>query len=861
MRIPVSWLVQHLVEPPEDITPEQLAEAFVRIGLEVESVDTLGPVSGPLVIGRVVEIEELTEFKKPIRFCRVEVGRLGGPSADASDGEQAEDADRPFEGDPNPVVREATGEPDIRGIVCGARNFVEGDLVVVALPGAVLPGDFVISARKTYGRVSDGMICSAKELNLGEDHSGILVLPSGTAAPGADAAKHLELNDSVIELAITPDRGYCFSVRGLAREIACALDLSFRDPAVLELHESDGDAWPVRIEDENACSRFVFRRVTSVDPTAPTPWWLRRRLMLSGIRSISLTVDLTNYIMLEVGQPLHAYDAAKVRGTVVVRKAAAGEKLETLDGQTRTLDPDDIVICDDTGPIGLAGVMGGAKTEIGAKSTDVLIEAASFDSATVGRMVRRHKLPSEAAKRFERVVDPALPAVAAERTAKALAHYAEGSLHRGLTDVGHPQVPAPVTMPLALPDEVAGVRYERGVTARRLQQIGCRVEVGTTTEGTAVVKATPPTWRSDLVQPADLVEEVLRLEGYHTIPSVLPSAPAGRGLTDAQRRRRAVSRAIASAGYVEVLPFPFAGRADWDALNLPADDPRRRTMRLANPLEADRGELVTTLLPGLLDAVVRNVARGHRDVALFHIGQVVRPDEQLAPMPEVSVTQRPSEAQVAALLAALPAQPVHVAAVLAGRRELSGWWGPGRVADWSDAVSLALLVGETAGVELQVSSDDLAPWHPGRCARFTVGGEVVGHAGELHPKVVEALGLPKRACALELNLDALPLTDPRPSPRISAYPPVLLDLALVVDAAVPAADVTEAVRSGAGELIEDVRLFDVYRGEQVGEGRQSLAFSLRFRAVDRTLTVEEATAGRDAAVAAAADRVGAELRS
>jgi phenylalanyl-tRNA synthetase beta chain len=830
VRIPVSWLAEHL-ELPEETTAETLAEAFIRIGLEVEEVTHLTQVRGPLVAGRVVEIEELTEFKKPIRYCRVEVGET------------------------------ESGEQRVQGIICGAGNFQEGDLVVVALPGTVLPGDFEITSRKTYGKISEGMICSAKELGIGEDHAGILVLPPGSADPGDDAVALVGLDDAIIELAITPDRGYCFSVRGLARELSNALELPFGDPGTRPVPADDRPSRQVELRDPSACQRFVLRRVTGVDPTAPSPWWMRRRLGLAGIRSISLAVDITNYVMLELGQPLHAFDTAKVTGDLVVRRAEAGEKLTTLDGLGRELDPDDIVIADETGPVSLAGVMGGESTEISHNTHDVLLEAANWDPASIARTIRRHKLPSEAGKRFERSVDPAIAAVATELAAQLLVRYGEGTIAPGRTDVGDPKQPAPVTMPLALPDRIAGVSYERGVTARRLGQIGCRVEVSTSEKGVGLVTATPPTWRPDLTQPFDLVEEVLRLEGYHTIPSVLPAAPPGRGLTDVQRRKRAVSRALAGEGYVEVLPFPFVGAATFDAFGLAEDDVRRRTMSVLNALESERALLTTTLLSGLAETMQRNVHRGQRDLALFHIGQVVQPAENQPPVPAVGVAGRPSDEEIAALHASLPAQPTHVAVLLGGQREQAGWWGKGREVSWADAVQAARVVAATAGVELTVSAGELAPWHPGRCAQLKVGNTVVGHAGELHPKVVEALGLPKRTAAMELDLDALPLTDRRPAPQISPYPPVLMDVALVVDEGVAAADLVDAVRTGGGELLEDVRLFDVYAGEQLGEGKKSLALALRFRAPDRTLKQEEATEARDAAVRAATDRLGASLRA
>jgi phenylalanyl-tRNA synthetase beta chain len=837
VRVPVSWLTEHL-ETDERFTAEQLADAFVRVGIEVEEVTSLSDVTGPLVVGRVAEIEELTEFKKPIRYCMVEVA----------------------EPDDGPDLTEA-GEPRMRGIVCGASNFVEGDLVIVALPGAVLPGGFAITARKTYGRVSDGMICSARELGLGDDHHGILVLPSGDAGAGDDAVELLGLDESVIELSITPDRGYAFSVRGLTRELACALDVQYRDPAAIDVPVAEGAAFPVEIEDTEGCRRFVARRVTGVDPTSPTPWWVRRRLLLAGIRSISLAVDVTNYVMLETGQPMHAFDTPSLKNRITVRRATAGEKLTTLDDVERTLDSDDIVVCDETGPVSLAGVMGGASTEVRSDSTDILLEAAIWDPASIARAVRRHKLPSEASKRFERCVDPLLPPAALERAARLLRDDGDGSIQPGRSDEGTTRPLPTVTMAIGLPDRVAGVPYARGVTVRRLNQIGCGTEVGSTDEGTPIVTAQPPSWRPDLAEPADLVEEVLRLEGYDTIPSQLPPAPPGTGTTAAQRRRRTVARALAEAGYIEVLPFPFVSPAMWDSLGLPPEDSRRRTVSLLNPLESDRSELSTTLLPSMLDVLVRNVSRGTRDIGLFHIGQVVLPKAQQAPVPEVGAAGRPSDAELASLHAALPQQPTHVGVVLAGNRQRAGWWGPGEPATWADAVRAAQIVAEAANVTLTVRSGNLAPWHPGRCAQLLVGDLPVGYAGELHPKVVDRLGLPKRTCAMEIKLDALPLTERRPAPAPSPYPPVLLDVALVVDASVPAAEVADALRGGGGDLLEDLSLFDVFTGEQVGEGKRSLAYALRFRAPDRTLTVEEATAARDSAVAVAGERFGATLRA
>jgi phenylalanyl-tRNA synthetase beta chain len=827
MRVPYSWLreVVSAGAPGWDVKPADLEQALIRIGHEVEEVITLGPVDGPLTVGRVASIEELTEFKKPIRACTVDVG-----------------------------------EQKPREIVCGATNFAVGDLVVVALPGTTLPGGFNIAARKTYGHTSDGMICSTAELGLAADHSGILVLPPETAEPGASGAQVLGLDDVVFDLAITPDRGYCMSVRGLAREIACAYDLDFEDPADVPALPREGEAWPLTVQPETGVRRFALRPVTGIDPTAVSPWWLQRRLLLSGIRAISPAVDATNYVMLELGHPMHAHDLNRITGGLAVRFAADGETVETLDDVERRLNPADVLIVDDVATAAIGGVMGSGSTEMRDDSTDVLLEAAVWDPAAVSRTARRLRLPSEAARRYEREVDPAISVAALDRCAALLADIAGGEVSAKLTDWrGDPprddwSLP-PIRFAADLPDRVAGVSYRPGTTARRLTQIGATVS-----DAVDSLTVTPPSWRPDLLQPADLVEEVLRLEGLDVIPSVLPSAPAGRGLSATQRRRRAIGKSLALSGYVEILPTPFLPAGVFDAWGLPADDARRNTTQVLNPLEADRPRLATTLLPGLLEALARNVSRGIVDVALFAVAQVVQPTEQTKAVELIPVNRRPTDDEIAGLDASLPRQPQHVAVVLTGLREPRGPWGEGRRSEAADAFEAVRIIIRASGIDVTLRAAQHLPWHPGRCAEVLVGETVVGHAGQLHPAVIERSGLPKGACAVELNLDAIPIVDAFPAPRVSPFPAVFQDVSLVVDDDVPAQTVEDAVRDGAGELLEDVRLFDVYTGPQVGENRKSLTFALRFRAADRTLTEDEASAARDAAVQRAAEQVGAVLR-
>ncbi|MFA1550462.1 phenylalanine--tRNA ligase subunit beta [Actinomadura chokoriensis] len=833
MRAPLSWLREY-AELPAGVTGRALAAELIAAGLEVETVEQAGAdITGPLVVGEVLAIEELTGFKKPIRHCRVDVGDANG-----------------------------TGAP--QSIVCGATNFAVGDRVVVILPGGVLPGGFEIGARKTYGRMSEGMICSASELGVGDDHGGILVLPPGTPV-GADAIELLGLRDDVLDIAVTPDRGYALSIRGLAREAATAYGVPFKDPADVELPEGTasgrarpvegGEAYPASIGDPTACDRFVLREVRGFDPDAKTPIWMQVRLHRAGMRPVSLAVDITNYLMLELGQPLHAFDRGKLTGPIVVRRAAPGEKLETLDHVKRTLDPEDILITDESGPISMAGTMGGLATEIDERSADMVVEAAHFDAMGTARMSRRHRLHSEASHRFERGVDRELPLYASYRAVRMLAELGGAEIVPGVTHAEAPAPPVTVTMPAGHPDKVAGVAYGRDAVVRRLEQVGCAVT------GEDVLTVTPPSWRPDLTDPNDLAEEVIRLEGYEDIPARAPRPSAGKGLTTGQRLRRRVGRALAGAGYVEALAFPFLAEKDLDGLQLPADDARRRALRLANPMSEQEPLLRTTLLPGLLKVLALNAGRGFGDVALFELGVVFRPRPD-APerAPRLAVDRGPTSEEIASLEEALPDQPHRVAVVLSGEREPSGWWGEGRPALWADAIEAGRTVAREAGVELTVKADQHAPWHPGRCAALYAGDTLVGHAGELHPRVTKAYGLPARTCAMELELRRLGEPVSVRAPHVSSYPVATQDVALVVDSAVPAAEVESALRDGAGDLLEAIRLFDVYTGEQVGEGRKSLAYSLRFRAPDRTLTAEEASQARDAAVAAASDRAGAVLR-
>lgn len=838
MLISQNWLTSLIrsANPGWGVGAPELDAGFVRVGFETEGYSALPEITGPLVLGRVAAIEELAGFKKPIRYCQVDVGAANG-----------------------------TGEP--QNIICGARNFREGSLVVVSLPGTVLPGGFEISARKTYGKVSEGMICSAAELGLTDkQNAGILTLPEGVGEPGEDARPVLGLADTVFDVNITPDRGYALSARGLSREICSAFNLTFadvaEDPAVAG-HDVSAvpaptgqEVLPVTVEPATKAARFGLRRVTGVDPAAESPYWLQRELMLCGARPVNTPTDVTNYVMFLLGQPMHAFDGEQISGGLTVRCAQEGEALTTLDDVSRTLYDGDVVICDDAGIQSLAGVMGGSSSEISETTTDVVFEAACWDPITTARTSRRHKLSSEASRRFERGVDPALVDAALDLACALLQEIAGGTISAERTLVRETPAMPTITMAAGFPGEVAGVDYPAETVVRRLEEVGCRVAEA----GQGSLSVTPPTWRSDLTMPVELVEEVLRLEGLEDIPSILPKPTGGRGLSPAQRRRRAVGHALAYGGYTEIIPTPFMAAEVLDTWQLAADDPRRRTVSVRNPLEPDHAVLATTLLPAMLEALGRNVARGQADVSLYGVQQVSFSRGGLSPMPDVSA--RPSEAEIAELAESLPEQPLHVAVVGTGVTVPAGPWGEARAYTYEDAVEAAHVVARTCGVDLRVETGAELPWHPGRCAALVVDGRTVGHAGELHPQVLQRMKLPLRTCAMELDLSAVPLVDSLPAPVLSSFPALRQDVALVVSEDVEAARVAEVLAANAGDLLEGVSLFDVYRNEaQLGAGRKSLAFGLVFRAPDRTLTDAEVNEVREATTSAAAEAFGAEVRA
>ena len=865
--IDIDWLKDH-VEVPEGLTYEQLAKDLVKVGLEEEEIHS-SQVTGPIVVGYVVDATpEPQKNGKIINWCHVDCG------------------DEWNETDEN-------GNKVPRGIICGAPNMAAGEKVVVTLPGAVLPGDFKIEPRKTYGHISNGMCASERELGLGDSHDGIILLrnygftPAEYEAlkPGDDAMHLLHLDQPLLEINITPDRGYAFSYRGVAREYHHSTGAAYTDPAV-ELNEKAPDVSgdpnvasdiEVSIEDSNpihgvlGCDRYYARAVRGFNPNAHTPNWMRRRLVRAGMRSISLAVDVTNYVMLDLGQPMHAYDMDKIESPIVVRRAHEGEHLTTLDGKDHELSTEDLLITDSPNGergsriLGLAGVMGGLYGEVTAETKNILLEAAHFDQVTIARSARRHKIPSEASRRFERGVDSQLQPAAAQMAAELLSRYGNGEPSDHPTDVNNVVFRRPIHFKASEVSRVAGLDLDVNRISDILTDIGCRVAGG----GNGEFSVTAPSWRPDLNEACDLVEEVARLVGYDEIPVTVPAAPVSGavGLTAEQRHRREIANELAEYGMVETLTYPFVGDEDFKAFSYDPETIKPISVEITNPLAGNRPYLRREILPTLAGTVQLNLRRGLENIALYEIGHVYLWDPNAPAIPALPGGIKPTDEQLAALDAGLPDQPLHVAGILTGLAENSGWLGSKRAVDWSDAVEAVRRISDRLGADIQFDQpavDDVpVQWHPGRAARVMAGTTFVGFVGELHPHVNEALGLPAHSAAFELNLDALFATlDGKPvqAKPISTFPPVKQDLAFTVPSSVSAAQLETVIRQAAGDTLESIELFDVFTGDQIGEGLKSLAFAVVFRAPDRTLTAEDSEVIRKAIVDKAGE-LGAQLRA
>jgi phenylalanyl-tRNA synthetase beta chain len=817
MRAPLSW-IKEFVDIPASVTAEQISDGLIRVGFEVEEIIHQGAdLTGPLKFAKVLSIEEITEFKKPIRYVGIDCG-----------------------------------EGQTRFVICGATNFVVGDLIVAALPGAVLPGDFKIGARETYGKTSNGMICSGRELGISDDHAGIMVFAEGEVTIGGDAIEALQINDVIFDVAVNPDRGYALSIRGIAREVAGSLGLKFTDPVdalrTLKFAET-GKGVTAKIGEKRSASVFYLRTLSNFDPKATTPIWMRRRIEKMGMRSISLVVDVTNYVMLELGQPLHAFDKSKIKGGLTIKLAGKAQKFKTLDGVERTLDPNDLMVCDDEQPLALAGTMGGLSSEISETTTDIALEAVHFCEVCIAKNSRRHKLSSEASRRLERSVDPSLAEFASARFVQLLTAHSSAQHVATVVD-GEPIYAPLVTIDPAYVSKTLGFEIPAKKVAEVLRVIGCDVDEKSFT-------IDPPSWRADLLAPADFTEEVARMIGYDKIPSVLPPRPLHATLTPTQKRRRAVATMLASRGLAEVQTFPFTNQATIDSMGFVGE--RAATYKVANPMSEEFPLMRVHLVPGLIEVAQRNISRGAKDFAIFEMGSIFRSSQKLVPAISPDLSKRPGQKIIDEIFASVPPQGYHVAGLFVGKTENENWQGKARAYNWQDAIAYAQDILALCNLEWTVARSDLAPWHPGRCAELIVNGKAVAHAGELHPRVVAAYGLPERSVAFAVALGALPDSALVRPTTVGTMPAAVQDVALIVESTVSAADVEGALRAGAGDLLESITLFDRY--DKIGDGKISLAFTLVFRAQDRTLTGEEVSAMREAATAVAASKFGAVVRT
>jgi len=792
MRVSLRWLSEYVDLPS---SAEEVREALARLGHEVESITSLEANWGGVVIGLVEDVSAHPNADK-VRLCRV------------SDGDTTQD------------------------VVCGAWNFEAGAKIAWARPGARLPAvDLEVGVREIRGVSSNGMICSERELGLGDDHTGILVLEDD-ALLGSSLESWVELPDTVFDVSITPNRPDAMSMIGLARDLAAYFETGIRRPRIA-LDTTPGElALKVSIEDPQGCYRFTARQLDGVR-VGSSPFWMRRRLRAAGVRPISNVVDVTNYVMLELGHPLHAFDADRLKGgALVVRRATGGERLTTLDEVERILDPEDLVICDSGGPTSLAGTMGGAESEVGPDTVSVLLEAASWDPPTIMHMARRHGLRSEASSRFERGVDPNLPPEASARAAQLMAATSEGAIREGLIDVvAVRKEPRQIALAMSDVTRTLGPGFTSKDVAGYLRSIELSVE------GDDPLEVTVPTFRPDLERSIDLVEEIARLRGYEWFSGSVPTGASG-GWSVEQRRVRLLRSVLAGAGLGQAVNLSFLGAEDLAGFVYPPDHEARRVVRVKNPLREEESALRTSLLPGLLRSVRYNLTHGASSVALFEIGRVF--------------FDRPSEEDPR-----IPDQPMRLGIAIVGDFGLREMDGDARPVDAYLITALWRLIVDRLGIEDQVLEQADEPgFHPGRGARVVVSDRVVGHLGELHPGTAQDYQIPGRVAVAEVDLDAISRrVEPHQLITPSVFPPVEFDLAFYVADDAPAAAVLEATKTAAGELLEQARVFDEYRP---GDGRKSLAIRYVLRA-DHTLTNEEVAPLRRAMVDAAS-AVGAELR-
>ena len=826
MKVPIGWLSEYC-DPGWE--PEYLAERLAMTGTEVERVTRSGaPSAEGFVLGRVVAVEKHPDADL-LSVCRVD-----------------------------------TGDSEARTIVCGAPNVAADQLVAVALPGAVLPDGTELKRAKLRGVTSDGMILSETELEIGEDADGIMVLADGAAElngskPGAPLSEVLAVSEPVLELEVTTNRPDCLSIYGVAREVHAISEAALA-PAPWENDvdaEGEGkvtDRASVKVEVPDLCPRFTARVFTGVI-VGQSPAWLKARLVAAGQRPINNVVDITNYVMLLTGQPMHAFDLDEVPGgELVIRTAKPGERMTTLDGVEREFDAETVLVCDREGPSGIAGIMGGQRSEVSEKTTSVLLEVANWDGVNILRTSRLLALRSEASARFEKQLHPELAMRGQRIASRLLVELCGARMVPGTIDE-NPGLPEPRVAVLRVPrvEALIGMEIDSDTCAGRLERLGFEVKAKGKPKGSELEVTVPPERDGDVQREADLIEEVARLADLDAnLPSTLPAA-GNRvgGLSREQRLRRRAEDTLRDLGCEEIVGWSFNPPPVADRLRLPEDDPRRPAIEVSNPLSEEQAAMRTTLLGSLLDAARANLARGAESVALFESGRAYLAEE--APADGAG----PLAGDFAGSHSAPAREPHRLGCLLAGEPP-RGWRGTGELDYFAAKGILESLVAEL-GTGLEVEPAEEPFLHPGRSAQVLIAGEPAGWIGEVHPLVARSWDL-ERAAGFELDL--APLIEASPIGReryedVTTFPAVYEDIAVVVPEATSADAVRRAVVGGAGELLVSAEVFDLYRGEQVGDGRKSVALRLAFRAPDRTLTDDEVAERREAIKSGLAEIEGA----
>jgi phenylalanyl-tRNA synthetase beta chain len=828
MRVPYSWLREYC-DP--DMEPTALADRLVMTGTEVERLETVGPASVEgFVVGRVLEREQHPNADR-LSVCRVDTG----------DGE--------------------------RTIVCGAPNVDTGQTVAVVLPGATMPGGMKIRKAKLRGVPSEGMILSAAELEIAEEADGIMVLDDGPA-PGTALGEVLPLGEPVLEIEVTPNRSDCFGVHGVAREVHAITGAPLAADPWAEDAPAEGegevsDYGLVTVEVPELCPRFTARVFTDVT-IGPSPLWLQARLAAAGQRPINNVVDITNYVMLLTAQPLHAFDLDEVPGgELIVRTASEGEKMTTLDDVERTFDAETVLVCDREGPSGIAGIMGGQRSEVSEGTTRVLLEVANWKGTNILRTSRMLGLRSEASARFEKQLHPALCMRAQRIASRLMVELCGAKLVPGTIDVAG-EIPEPQRLRLRASrvKGLLGMDISQEDQQTYLERLGFEAEA----EGDDLVVVVPPDRHYDVTREADLIEEVARVHGLDAhLPTTLPSTGnAAGGLSREQRLRRRAEDALRDLGFDQVVGWSFTGPGEAERLRIQADDPRAQPVLLANPLSEEQSAMRTTLLGSLLDIAARNAARGAGNLALFESARVYLQDSPTGRKAVEVSGNRPVDPLAGHFAGDRPApfsEPHRFAGIAVGSLSPRSWRGGGEAADFFAAKGALEALAGQLGVELEFAPAEEPFLHPGRTAAVSIAGTAAGWLGEVHPLVCRAWDLDG---AVAFELAAAPLVAAATLGKesyedVTTFPAVYQDLAVVVPAEVAAGEVRRAVLAGGGELLHAAEVFDLYEGEQLGENRKSLALNLEFRAADRTLTDEEVGGLREA-IKAKLDEIGGTLR-